>query len=247
MSRSKEFFRYIPNFNLTPDLGGSLVNETNRDNEISYEAITSKKAVDFALINEGFRALFYGLGVGVKYNSEGDLEAVRINTLPFLKYLLEKDETSELSDTAITDYLDLAALMENSQEEYVAHLDLSEKQFYFCGINRNDKDNTKIYASKKIKNLDAMTHLEVGLGDLTFYMFIGQFEEGFGIGLAMFEYENEENEEINNLFRNRDDDKEDLDVSMLTLFLANDCNYMTYLDSKKANRFEKLAQRIILG
>lgn len=246
MSKSREFVRFIPNFNIKPDLGGTLVNETNRDNEISYEAITSKKAVDFSLMEDGFRAMFYGIGLGVKYDTEGNLMGVRIEMLSFLKYLLEEDSVDEISNASIEDFLDLAVMMDESDEQYVVHLDLSAGKCLIYG-NRGEDDykNVKVYASKNIDNFNKISFLQAELGDLTFYMAFGRFEGTFGVGIGMLNEEENNLSEIGNLPGSKDINEPD--IAMLVKFLAEDCNYMTFLDSKNANRFEKLTQRIIVA
>lgn len=246
MSSSKEFRKHIPNFSLKPDAGGLLVNEINdREGQIAYEAVTSKYSVDFSLMDDGFRALFYAQGVGVLYDTEGNLTAIKIELLRFLKSLLNDNDLDGYSENDFLDLLELGYKLESGSEDIIAHLDLSKGKFLVYGANKKNEEDTKVYTYSERDDFDSPSFLSLALGDISFVLAFWRTDDSFEIGLGIYDDVSDEPSLIGDLPNSSNEEKNN-NLAILLKHLALDCNFMTYLDSKKPDRFDKLAQRIIL-
>ena len=211
-----------------------------RDNEICWEVYTSREIVSFSLIQDGFKAIFHDLGVGTIYDSEGNLSAVRIEVLPFLDGLLDK--YVETDDDELDTLFGLADFLDEYNKDFEAHLDLSSGQFLIRGIN-GENEEMETLATGKNDSFEMPAILTVTIGEFLFCITFQKCEDSLVVGVGVREEDGDELSPIGNLSIEKD--KREFDVSLLTIYLANDCNYMTYLDNTNADRFDRLARRII--
>jgi hypothetical protein len=248
VSSSKEFLKQIPNFNIVPDSGGDLVNVVNGYNEIGWEAYTSKKEVSFSLVADGFKALFHQLGVGAKYDSEGELNIVRIDVQTFLTGLLS--EAIDKDENNLEELYRLLEALQENDEKLVAHLNLGNGQCCVYGNNANS-GNSRMVAIDEIDDFDEFAMLSVAREGITFEITFLRYESDFGVGIGML-YEDrlpsDEPSPYGRLPNDKDDDETEDDgdgvTFLLTRFFSTECNYWTFLDSKRANRFDLLAKKI---
>lgn len=217
-----------------------LVRIVERDNEICWETYTSKEETSYSLVQEGFKAIFHDIGVVVRYDSEGNLSAVRIEVLPLLNDMLDK--FIDTDDEKIDLLFGLADFLDEYDSEFEAHLDLSTGQYLMCGIDGESGEN-KILAIDKKDSFEDAAILMITLYDHSFCVTFQRLEESMMVGIGVMEKEDDELSPVGSL--SNDVDKNDFDVTLLTIFLANDCNYMTYLENKNPDRFDRLARRII--
>lgn len=242
MSNGEKFLRSIPNFDLDFDGGDTVTHKIDRDGVIGWEAYTSRKMMSFELMNEGFRVTAQDLGLGMIYDGQGELSALRVNVVHFL-YGLIKVHDEDVDDTNnIGLAIDLLTDLETLDHTFIAHVDIKEKLCCLISADLKTGDQMVLSNNKNI-NFDTPAVLLMEFEGINFGLILHYFEGNFGVGLGISDPDGDPNE-IGSL--PNDIEEGEVEATILTCVLASDCNYMTFLDSKKPDRFERLAKRIIL-
>lgn len=209
-------------------------------NEISWQEMTSRGDVIFALIQDGFRANFLDWGLGVKYDDKGELSAIRIEILTLLASLLN---VADLNGDINEDLIDLEGLMGDCGEEFVAHLNLVSGEYAIYVYDSQNDENTVLTSGMR-ESYREPTMLLVTYKGFSFSLILGDSGEQFGVGIGVFEKIDNDISSVGSLSGETDESL--LETSLLSMFLSKDCNYTTFLDNNRADRFDRLAQRIIL-
>lgn len=225
MPNREKFLRSIPNFNLDFDGGNTIAHKIDKEEIIGWEAYTSRKMMSFELTKDGFRVCAQDLGLGILYDEKGDLSALRINVASFLKGLItiHDEEADDINDIGLA--IDLLTDLETLDHTFIAHVGIKEKLCCLLGVDLKTGDQQVLSSNKNI-NFNVPAVLMMEFEGISFGLVLHNFENNFGVGIGV----NEEEAEI-----------------MLSCVLAGDCNYMTFLDGKKPDRFERLAKRIIVS
>ena len=241
---NEEFVDRFPCLTPNPKEGGCLVNQFEKDNAIYWETITSQEETTYALVQEGFRAIFHKLGIGVKYDEDGDLSAIRVEVLPLLHALLDQVDDD---DDSCDEIFGMAVAMEEDGNKFVAHIDLLERKYHLFVFDKVDQST--VLAKDKEVNFGEPVSLVVKTREYTLCLFFQEFENDFTIGVGFAEEQEADDEpsiigDLPGVMKS--DGGNQYRYCVLNEFISNDCNYLTYLDSKSPDRFDRLAKRIIL-
>ncbi len=241
---SSEFRKNVPYFYLNEASGGMAFNTIESENSIGWEAYTSRKRMSFEMMNEGFRVTAADLGMGILYDTDGDLSAVRINVVSFLYGLLEVQDDGNFDEENFGDMIDLVTFLETSGNEYIVHVDAKGDKCSVYGIDSKTGGQKVMANEEKLNFSRSPVVLMVSFEETSFGIILHRFEDNFGVGIGVSGEMDDTPSPIGDLpndIKGEDDEK----VSMLSVVLSTDCNYTTFLDSKRQDRFERLAKRII--
>lgn len=242
---SSEFRKNVPYFYLNEASGGSAFNTIESENSIGWEAYTSRKRMSFEMMNEGFRVMAADLGMGILYDTQGDLDAVRINIVSFLYGLLEVQDDGTFDEENLGEMIDLVDFLENSGNEYIVHVDAKDEKCAIYGVNMKTGEQKVMANQEKLNFSRSPVVLMVSFEETRFGIIIHRFEDNFGIGIGVEGELDDSPSPIGDLPNDINGEEDGQKVSMLSVVLSTDCNYTTFLDSKRTDRFERLARRII--
>lgn len=225
------------------------------DNTITWEAYTSRKAVSFNLMNEGLEVKAFDMGLQAQFDWRGQLECVRVNVLELVTGMLKDEDIVESFD--MTDKMvELLGKLEDYKGKFVADFNLIDNMGSVLDVDKKTDEEKMIIMDKK-KDPDSPLVMMITFDDLVFGLMFQKFDDDFAAGIGFVESkEIQKPSDIGSLpgeeFQKTPEEKKaereaddgSFHTSFIVRFVADEVNYLTYLESTKPDRFEKLSKRI---
>jgi hypothetical protein len=238
---SSEFLNNIPNFSLSGDLGGSVCGTVDRENEMGWQQVTSKGVVDVSLIENGLRVVASDIGVSVIYDNNGKLSDFKMEVLRFGLSISD----GEFGDFDMDGELDaLLWELENNGDRISVDVNFEEKKVVV--LRANDKTmKVGVVAVEENVDFEKMIIVPVIYEDFNFFIGCQLDEDDFSYGFGLLDPNSWGNTEVEDE-EDESEENDEVEGGAVARKVSIDCNYMTYLDNDKPDRFEKLAKRIFL-
>lgn len=240
MADRAEFSRFIPDFEVIDRNGGTVVTTAERSNEIAWQALTSIGVVEFLLVKEGFWIRSLEAGINLIYDENGVISEIAVDPLIYLSALLDKKKDAMEIDDG--DFEDLERVLDESEVRYELYLDFKNFRYYVLERNKHNM-LAEVTTEEKISKEKSYVLVEFNEEEMEFGIMVQVFDDGvIGVEIGMYE-EGECDESVGDV-PGYSDVKGEPKVQLLGRFISSDCNFMTFLDSKAPDRFEKLVKRI---
>lgn len=224
-NNSSEYWKQISFGNLIDQYGGSRVPlEKQVITPFFVEEDTSRGHIELRFVEGKFNVLAPDLGIGLLYDSKGNLETIGVDLINYCMNLDEEDFESEEGEILMEM---IGKMIENNDHFYI-DIELKDNSLAFASINEYSKEK-KILAY--IENIDfSLSSLaKVDYNGFTLLLGLCNDDDEFRFGVGAVD-------EI--------DSDAKMSTNMLITKILSDCNYKTFLESKAEDRWERLAKRI---
>lgn len=230
---SGEFIKGIPNFSLFGSAGGTPFNTVEMSDAMRWEAQTADGAMTFTYCEEGLYIFSPELAFGAFYNDEGEIEQVEINITEFLASLLKDYDFDD--DDEFDRFLSLYDALDDNKDDLKVLTNLKNKASYLRQIDKETGEKR----ITKIDHNNAENNQYLILFNLPGQAFCLMYEKDddlveVSIGASNATKWGSEPEER----------YEPMNTIFMSRFCACDCNYLTFLDGKQPDKFNRLAKRV---
>ena len=177
----------------------------------------------------GLRAINYNWGIGAIYDNEGELSSIKVDILSFIRNLL--DSGDDFDEEVFDELSAVLDRMGEIKEKYIADMEVDEGIF---GVYFEDEETGKWEPVKiaKRENFDEPRIIRLVVADISFGIGFYKMEDDFCVAVGRLDND----ETVGNLKYLEENEGDMNEFSMIFSFISGDCNYLTYLDSKKPDR-----------
>ncbi|MFZ3069483.1 MAG: hypothetical protein WA052_04210 [Microgenomates group bacterium] len=230
-------FEDWPLLGTTPEFG-SLTNYSDTDfrgankreqrNNIRLDTLreTSLGMMEFHANKRGLSVLADEIGIGLYYESSGQLTVAGIDLVKYCDNFSE-EEMEKMGGEALDEVLDKVV---NANEQLAISFDFKSNTVAVVQIDRNTGKGP-ILSSGEGLNFTRSTLLTANYDEFKICVGFRVIDDVFRFGIFVL----------------REEEDITLETKMLVTNILRDCNYKTFLESSSPDKYERLAKRIFLA